>query len=87
MSKSYNIASTKVCDGVRVSSAAIYYNEFWGQRWQFETWIFSDRPEVKSHQFIHGNGESGDKRFEARAKRCHRRLLRLLQNKVTEKGN
>lgn len=52
--KNFNIASTIITDKIRVSSAAIFYEEFFGNYYLLETWIFSDDPTIKSRQIIHG---------------------------------
>lgn len=38
--KNFNIASTVINDEIRVSTAAIFYDEWFGKRWQLETFIF-----------------------------------------------
>lgn len=56
MKQNKNLASTVITDNVRVSTAAIYYDEWFGERWQIETFIFSKDERVKTSQIkIHGN--------------------------------
>ena len=38
--KNFNIASTIINENVRISTAAIFYDEWFGKRFQLETWIF-----------------------------------------------
>lgn len=53
--ENFNIASTIITDKIRVSSAAIFYeNSFFGDYYQLETWVFSTDPTVKNKQIIHG---------------------------------
>jgi len=51
LKKNFNIASTVINDNVRVSTAAIFYDEIWGERFQFETFIF--KKEGRSIMKIH----------------------------------
>lgn len=48
-----DLGKTKISDAVRVSSAAIYYEEWFGDFYQLETFIFSDDPKIKGRQIIH----------------------------------
>lgn len=43
--KNFNIDSTVINDNYRVSTAAIFYDEIFGERFQLETWFF-----VKGHK-------------------------------------
>lgn len=38
--QNFNIASTVINENVRVSTAAIFYDEWFGERFQMETWVF-----------------------------------------------
>lgn len=49
------IMQTQITPEIRVSTAGIFYNEQWGERFQYETWCFSDNPKQKSFQVIHGS--------------------------------
>lgn len=40
LNSNFNIASTVINDNVRISTAAIFYDEWFGKRFQLETWIF-----------------------------------------------
>lgn len=53
--KNQDLGKTQITDKIRVSSAAIYYNEWEGERYQYETWIFSSDERQKSTQAIHGS--------------------------------
>lgn len=50
MGQNKNLASTIITDKIRVSTAAIYYDEWFGERWQIETFIFSKDERVKTSQ-------------------------------------
>lgn len=49
-----NLGKTQITPLIRVSSAAIYYEDWPADYWLVETWIFSDDPQQESHQIIHG---------------------------------
>ena len=38
--KNFNIASTAINENIRISTAALFYDEWFGERFQMETWIF-----------------------------------------------
>lgn len=38
--RNFNIASTVIDENTRVSTAAIFYDEWFGERYQLETWVF-----------------------------------------------
>lgn len=82
MSKNFNIAATKITDLIRVSSAAIWYDH--ENRFQVETIIFSDDPDMKFRMFIHGNHfgeiEQDDKILEY-ARTFHRRIALKLNKR------
>jgi len=50
-----DLAKTQITQDIRVSSAALYREEYFGSYWMVETWIFSDDPRQQSHQIIHGD--------------------------------
>lgn len=54
--KNIDLGKTQITEQVRVSSAAIFYKSpFFGDYYQFETFIFSeDKGVQKSRQIIHG---------------------------------
>lgn len=82
--KNQNIAGTIITDKVRVSTAIIYYaNEFFGDYYQYETWIFSKDERVKSVMKIYGISGSGDNiKLIDRATALHNRIARILTNKL-----
>lgn len=51
-----DLGKTQITNNIRVSSAAIFYESpFFGDYYQFETFIFSeDKAVQKSRQIIHG---------------------------------
>lgn len=48
-----DLGKTQITDNVRVSSAAIYYDEWFGERYQLETFIFSNDKRIRTTQIIH----------------------------------
>lgn len=52
--KNEDLGKTQITDKIRVSSAAIFYEEWFGKYYQIETWIFSTDPRIKSTMVIHG---------------------------------
>jgi len=52
--KNIDLGKTQITDLIRVSSAAIFYEEHFGNYFQYETFIFSKDPNQKTHQIIHG---------------------------------
>lgn len=52
--KNIDIAKTQVTDKIRVSSAALFYEESFGNFYQYETWVFSEDPKQPYKQVIHG---------------------------------
>ena len=49
------IRQTQITPLIRVSTAGIFYEEYWGNRFQYETWCFSNDPKQRSFQVIHGS--------------------------------
>lgn len=49
-----DLGKTKITDDIRVSSAAIFMSAHFGEYTQYETWVFSDDENQKTHQIIHG---------------------------------
>jgi hypothetical protein len=78
--KSYNFMRTMIQNIplVYVSSAAIHYDEIWGERYQYETWIFSDAPDLRTNQWIHGSSSSKSERLENKSKKFNRRISKIL---------
>jgi len=52
-SQNYDLGKTQITDNVRVSSAALWREEFGGY-FLVETWCFSEDPRQRSFQIIHG---------------------------------
>lgn len=78
MGKSFNIQATEITPGIRLSSAAVHYDEMWGERWQYETWIFASHT-IPSRQTIHGSASAPNRRLEDIAKKYHRRIVSKLK--------
>lgn len=71
--KNQDLGKTQISDTVRVSSAAVFYEEWFGAYWQYETFIFSKDPLIKSRQVIHGTCsiETGSKKLTEITKKVH----------------
>lgn len=85
-----DLGKTQITDKIRVSSAAIFYQEMFGDYYQIETWIFSDDKSLKSRMFIHGNTcgtKISEKEIELTSS-FHRRVSKilLLKNQVNYVG-
>lgn len=82
--KNVNIGATKITDLIRVSTAAIAYDTNWfGSYYQYETFIFSDDPNLKTRMFIWGTS-SGEELSDKYIKLCetaHRRISKVMLNK------
>lgn len=79
MKNNFNLAATTITAKIRVSTAAIYYES--QDRFQVETWIFSQGEELKSRMFIHGDvhGEiTPEDKICDFARTFHRRISRKL---------
>lgn len=81
LKKNFNIASTVIDDNVRISTAAIFYDEWFGERFQMETWIF--KKEGRSLMKIHDVRENQD--GIDYCLNFHNKLTKLVQYKL--KGN
>lgn len=81
MSNNFNIASTWINPWIRVSSAAIWYEH--DNRYQVETFVFSDSQEQRTRQFIHGStcGEDGIDELAEYAQTFHRRIVFKLRKR------
>lgn len=84
--ENFNIKSTVINDFVRVSSAGIVYEgEEWGNRIQYETWIFSDnRLLQKSVQVIHGSCSVPSYRLREMAGKVHSTMVKGLMKKFDQ---
>lgn len=67
----FNIASTVINKNIRVSTAAIFYDEWFGERFQLETWVFMKDHKgsvIKIHNvYENQNGIDYCKRFHEKA--------------------
>lgn len=80
-----DLGKTKITDKVRVSSAAIFYKEYFGDFYQLETWVFSEDKKVQeSKQVIHGTtfGTEIPEKLIEKTKTFHRRASKLLIKKL-----
>ena len=79
-----DLGKTRITDKIRVSSAAIFYGGNWfGDYYQYETFIFSDDDTFKTRTFIWGTsgGEVCDKIKEI-TERAHRRISKVMLNSL-----
>jgi hypothetical protein len=82
--ESINLGKTQITKKIRVSSAAIFYEGNWfGNYYQYETFIFSDDPGFKTRMWIWGSSQGNklsDKKVEI-TKTGHRRISKIMLNK------
>lgn len=82
-----NLGKTQITDKIRVSTAALHREEYFGSYWLIETWIFSDDPKQKNTQIIHGSPSSmnGEKppceKICEKARRIHAQISDSLRKK------
>lgn len=81
-----DLGKTQITDKIRVSSAAIFREEYFGKYWLIETWIFSDDPRQRNTQIIHGSpsGDTPSRVFCDKAKKVHQYISSNLQKKFAE---
>ncbi len=81
-----NLGKTQITDKIRVSSAAIFYEAWFGDYYQLETWIFSDDKELqRSRQVIHcTTGREIPERRVEEVKKVHRYISDNLKQKLKE---
>lgn len=72
------IMHTQITPDIRVSTAGIYYNEWFGERFQYETWCFSKDPKQKSFQVIHGSCSRVDNFYLKKSIKIHRYIAKNL---------
>lgn len=79
-----DLGKTQITDLIRVSSAAIYYECWPFNYWQYETFIFSNDDNVKTKQVIHGtSGQDGSHKLECETKKVHKYIAdNLLKHHV-----
>lgn len=83
-----DLGKSQVTPWLRISSAAIFYDEIWGQRYQYETWVFSeDKERQRSVQVIHGNSSGSElsDRLVAKTQKVHSQILANLVKKCMPK--
>lgn len=76
-----SIIHTRITDKIRVSSAAIYYDEAFGDRYQYETWCFSGDPRQRSFQVIHGSWSCVDYHYLLKTIKVHQYIVKNLKAK------
>ena len=79
--KNIDIAKTQITDKIRVSSAALFYEELFGSFYQYETWVFSDDPKQPSKMVIHGTYHELNDQLETKTKIIHEYISNELIDK------
>lgn len=84
--KNIDLGKTRITDKVRVSSAAIWYEEMFGNYYQLETWIFSDDERQKSVMVIHGTswGSEIPQKLIDKTKKVHKYLADNMNKKFNQ---
>jgi hypothetical protein len=78
-----NLGITRITDLIRVSTAAIAYENNWfGSYYQYETFIFSSDPKFKTRMFIWGtsSGEKLSDKYVRLSETAHRRISKVMIN-------
>ncbi len=83
-----DLGKTQITPLIRVSSAALYREDWPSNYWLVETWIFSDDPRQRNRQIIHGDASAfaGSKRLSDlsdTARRIHAQIAKNLIRKYT----
>jgi hypothetical protein len=80
-----DLGKTQITDKIRVSSASIFYahNEWGGVYHQYETWIFSSDPTIKSRQFIWGSSTYESDKLKMLTENAHRRISKIMNVKFS----
>lgn len=78
-----DLGKTRINREIRVSSAAIFYGNNWfGDYYQLETFIFSHDSTIKTRMFIHfTTGREIPERYKELVKSFHRRISKILLKK------
>lgn len=79
LKKNFNIASTVINENVRVSTAAIFYEDWFGERFQMETWVFMKDhkgSKMKIHK-VYENQKGIDYCI-----RFHNKTVAMVKNKI-----
>jgi len=81
------IIQTQITPEIRMSTAGIFYNEQWGERFQYETWCFSDDPKQRSFQVIHGSCGWLDQHYLKKSIKIHRYISSNLKKRHNQPIN
>lgn len=79
--RNYDLGKTQITENIRVSSAAIFYEAEFGNYFQYETFVFSDSPKIKSRQIIHGSNCGKSESLENKTRKIHDYISSNLQRK------
>ena len=78
------IMHTQITPQIRISTAGIFYDEMWGQRFQYETWCFSDDPSQRTFQVIHGSDSSINQYWLKKSIKVHRYISINMKNRYSK---
>lgn len=78
-----DLGKTQITKDIRVSSAAIFYDEEFGKRYQLETFIFSYDKRFRTRQTIHFSYHDKDipQKYKDLVTRFHNRVSKILMLK------
>lgn len=79
--RNYDLGKTQITENIRVSSTAIFYEAWFGNYFQYETFVFSEDPKIKSRQIIHGSNVGKSESLENKTRKIHDYISRNLQRK------
>ena len=81
------IIHTQITPNIRVSTAAIYYEQTYYVRpyWRFETWCFSKDDRQRSFQVIHGTDSNKFSWYDLRTSiKVHQYIAKNLKKKFAK---
>lgn len=84
--RNIDLGKSAITPLIRVSSAALYREDWWGRWWLVETWIFSDDQRQRNRQIIHGDcfavgGGPPHERICATARKVHGQIAENLRRR------
>ncbi len=74
-----DLGKTQITNKIIISSAAIFYPAPFENYWQYETWCFSDDPNQKSFQSIHGTSIKESEKLELKTRKIHKYISLNIQ--------
>lgn len=79
MKISHNLLWTRINKDIYVSTAMIARTDWWGERFQIETWIFNGNPNQQSTHIVH--------KTRRKAIKVHKYICKNLLRKESSNGN